>query len=120
ALPLLEAAESGLIPASQIPFAQRRLLGLHPDPKVKELAAKFFSASAPGPRQEVIERYRPALEQKGDAARGRQVFEAACIACHRAGEVGASEVGPNLANIRAWSPEQILINTLDPNREVSS
>ncbi len=118
ALPLLEAVESGLIPASQIPFAQRRLLGLNPDARVKELAAKFFSASAPGPRKEVIEKYKPALERKGNAARGRKVFETACIACHRAGDVGTQEIGPNLANIRAWSPEQILINTLDPNREV--
>jgi len=118
ALPLMEAVENGLIPASQIPFAQRRLLTLHPDPKVKELAAKFFSASAPGPRQEVIARYKPALEQKGDPAKGKLVFETTCIACHRAGDVGTQEIGPNLANIRAWGPEQILINTLDPNREV--
>ncbi len=120
ALPLLEAVERGLIPASQIPFPQRRLLGLHPDPKVKELAGKFFGDSAPGPRGEVIERYRSALEEKGDPERGRQVFEATCIACHRAGEIGIGEIGPNLANVRAWSPEQILINTLDPNREVAS
>src|SRR5262249_21442506 len=25
----------------------------------------------------------------------------------------------NLANIRAWNPEQVLINILDPNREVA-
>ncbi len=118
ALPLLQAVESGLIPASQIPFAQRRLLGLNSDPKVKELAEKFFSASAPGPRKEVIEKYKPALSLKGDAARGQRVFVAVCIACHRAGDVGKQEVGPNLANIRAWSPEQVLINILEPNREV--
>lgn len=118
ALPLLQAVESGLIPANQIPFAQRRLLNLSTDPNVKALAEKFFSASAPGPRKEVIEKYKSALALKGDTARGQKVFEAVCIACHRAGDVGKQEVGPNLANIRAWSPEQVLINILDPNREV--
>jgi putative membrane-bound dehydrogenase-like protein len=118
ALPLLQAVESGLVPANQIPFAQRRLLSLNADPKVKALAEKFFSASAPGPRKQVIEKYKPALSTKGDAARGLKVFETTCIACHRAGDVGKQEVGPNLANIRAWNPEQVLINILDPNREV--
>lgn len=118
ALPLLQAVESGLIPANQIPFAQRRLLSLNADPKVKALAEKFFSASAPGPRKDVVEKYRVVLGMKGDAARGQKVFETTCIACHRAGDVGKQEVGPNLANIRAWNPEQVLINILDPNREV--
>lgn len=118
ALPLLQAVESGLVPANQIPFAQRRLLSLNADPKVKALAEKFFSASAPGPRKQVIEKYKSALSMKGDAARGQKIFETACIACHRAGDVGKQEVGPNLANIRAWNPEQVLINILDPNREV--
>jgi putative heme-binding domain-containing protein len=115
---LLQAVESGLIPANQIPFAQRRLLGLNADPKVKALAEKFLSASAPGPRKEVVERYQAALSMKGDAARGQKVFETVCVSCHRAGDMGRQEVGPNLANIRTWNPEQVLINILDPNREV--
>ena len=55
---------------------------------------------------------------KGDTARGKKVFETACASCHLAGELG-KEVGPNLATIRQWSPEQMLINILDPNREVA-
>lgn len=118
ALPLMQAVESGLVPASQIPFASRRLLGLSSDAEVRRLAEKHFSVSAPGPRREVIAKYAPALEGKGDPARGRKVFETACIACHKAGDIGVQDIGPNLANIRAWNPEQVLINILDPNREV--
>ncbi|MBL9115782.1 MAG: c-type cytochrome [Verrucomicrobiaceae bacterium] len=118
ALPLMEAVEAGLVPANQIPFAQRRLLGLSADPKVKTLAEKYFSASAPGPRRQVVERYRSSLSLKGDEMRGRKVFETSCVACHRAGDIGTQDIGPNLANIRAWNPEQVLINILDPNREV--
>ncbi|MDZ4287959.1 MAG: PVC-type heme-binding CxxCH protein, partial [Prosthecobacter sp.] len=118
ALPLLKAVESGLIPANQIPFAQRRTLGLSSVAEVKELATKLFSDSAPGPRKEVIEKYNPALSLKGDIASGQKVFETVCIACHRAGDLGTKDLGPNLANIRAWNSEQVLINILDPNREV--
>jgi len=119
ALPLLKAVESGLIPANQIPFAQRRTLTLSPLPEVKELATRLFSGSAPGPRKEVIERYKPALQLAGDPRRGQEIFEKSCIACHRAGSMGTRDVGPNLATIRAWNPEQVLINILDPNREVT-
>ncbi len=41
-----------------------------------------------------------------------------CISCHRAGDIGKQDLGPNLATIRAWNPEQVLINILDLNREV--
>src|SRR5438046_8901606 len=55
---------------------------------------------------------------KGDASRGQKVFETACATCHRVGDVG-KDVGPNLATIRQWNPEQVLSNILDPNREVA-
>ena len=38
--------------------------------------------------------------------------------CHRKGTEGR-DIGPNLATVQAWAPEQILTNILDPNREVS-
>lgn len=119
ALPLLKAIEGGLIPANQVPFAQRRLLTLSTVPQVKELAAKVFNSSAPGPRKTVIEKYKPALALNGDPLRGKAVFEKACINCHRLGDLGSKDVGPNLATIRAWHPEQLLINILDPSREVA-
>jgi putative membrane-bound dehydrogenase-like protein len=117
-LPLLQAIDRGDIPANQIPFARRGLLLRSADAQVKELATKLFSDSAPGARKEVIARYQPALSMKGDAERGRKIFETACATCHRAGDIG-KDVGPNLATIRGWNPDQVLINILDPNREVA-
>jgi putative heme-binding domain-containing protein len=117
-LPLLQAIERGEIPANQIPFAKRATLLRSTDAKVKELATKLFSDSAPGARKEVVAKYQAALSLKGDAARGRIVFEAACATCHVVGNIG-KDVGPNLATVRQWNPEQLLLNILDPNREVS-
>jgi len=34
-------------------------------------------------------------------------------------QIHGKDVGPNLASIRQWNPEQALINILDPNREVA-
>ncbi|MGH8018464.1 MAG: PVC-type heme-binding CxxCH protein [Opitutaceae bacterium] len=118
-LPLMEAVEAGVIPASQIPFAKRRLLLRSTNAQVEELAAAHFGSSAAGARESVVESYSSAFELKGEPDRGRKVFETACIICHRAGDIGTSDIGPNLATVRAWSPDQILLNTLDPNREVA-
>jgi putative heme-binding domain-containing protein len=117
-LPFLQAIQNGIIPANQVPFARRTILLRSADAQVKDLATKVFGNAVAGPRKEVIAKYQTALAMKGDAARGRKVFETACATCHRAGEVG-KDVGPNLATIRQWNPEQVLINILDPNREVA-
>ena len=117
-LPLLRAIESGAIPANQVPFARRALLLRSTDAQVKERATKLFGDAASGSRKDAIEKYKPALDAKGDAARGRKIFETTCAPCHLAGGIG-SDLGPNLATIRQWNPEQVLINILDPNREVA-
>lgn len=117
-LPLLQAIDQGSIPANQIPFARRAALQRSGDPQVKNLAAKIFGDNAPRSKKETFAKYQPSLSMKGDAGRGRKVFEAACATCHRAGDIGR-DVGPNLATIRQWNAEQILINILDPNREVA-
>jgi putative membrane-bound dehydrogenase-like protein len=117
-LPLLQAIQNGDLPANQVPFARRAVLLRSTDAQVKELATKLFSDGAPGPRKEVVAKYQAALLMKGDAARGRKIFETTCATCHRVGDVG-KDVGPNLATIRQWNPDQVLINILDPNREVA-
>jgi len=117
-LPLLQAIDKGAIPANQIPFPRRANLLRSGDTQVKELARKIFGNIAASPRKDVIAKYQRALSIKGDAERGRKIFETACATCHRAGDIG-KDVGPNLATIRQWNPEQALINILDPNREVA-
>jgi mono/diheme cytochrome c family protein len=53
----------------------------------------------------------------GDAKAGQAVFagKGACIACHKAGALGASPVGPDLTQIaRIQTPEYIMAKILDP------
>jgi putative heme-binding domain-containing protein len=58
------------------------------------------------------------LQLKGDSARGKAVFGKVCAACHRAEGVGY-EIGPNLSAIKNRGPEAVLLNVLDPSREVN-
>jgi putative membrane-bound dehydrogenase-like protein len=119
ALPLLKAIEAGLIPANQVPIYHRETLERSRVAEVKELAKRLFRDAAPGPRKKVVDDYQRALSLRGEADRGRILFEQHCISCHRVGNLGDKDLGPNLATIRAWNPEQVLVNILDPNREVA-
>jgi mono/diheme cytochrome c family protein len=57
------------------------------------------------------------IELPGDPKTGQGVFtgKGACIACHKAGAIGASPVGPDLSNIAgSQTPEYIMAKILDP------
>jgi putative heme-binding domain-containing protein len=88
------------------------------DPAVRSRARALLAAEAVGLRAEAVARYRPALAVPGDPDRGRAVFDRECVACHKLGARGHA-VGPNLAGVRRRTAEEILVNILDPNREVS-
>ncbi|MFQ5801817.1 MAG: c-type cytochrome [Candidatus Methylomirabilales bacterium] len=57
------------------------------------------------------------LQLPGDPKAGQAVFmgRGACVACHKAGAIGASPVGPDLSQIaRIQTPEYIMAKILDP------
>jgi len=70
-----------------------------------------------GSRQQVIEAFTPALNLKGDPLHGRKIYQERCISCHRLGGEG-SPLGPDLVTVRNTGKEKMLVNIVDPNREV--
>jgi mono/diheme cytochrome c family protein len=59
----------------------------------------------------------PELKLPGDPKAGEAVFagKGACIACHKAGKVGAAQVGPDLSHIaKIQTPEYIMGKILNP------
>jgi putative heme-binding domain-containing protein len=114
---VLDAIEKRELTAADVPWARKAQLLRHQDPKIRARATTLLGAAV-GSRKEAIASYRKALEQPGDAARGRLVFGRTCSNCHRLGGEG-HEVGPDLEAVRHQAPEQILTSILDPNREVS-
>ena len=70
-------------------------------------------------RAAIVERLLPLAKEKGDAARGKEVFAASCAVCHKFGETGGA-VGPDLTGIASRSRADILLEILDPNRSVEA
>ncbi len=114
---LLDAMEKKQVSPAQLEPARRLHLRKHPDRALRQRAEKLF-AGLGSDRQKVTQEYRSALELKADASRGKAVFKKTCSTCHRLEDVGV-EVGPDLLSaLRNKSREQLLLDILDPSREV--
>jgi putative membrane-bound dehydrogenase-like protein len=117
ALALLHAVQEGKIRAGALSAPQIRFLRNHQDKEVKELASTVLAAHTASSRQQAIDTYMPAMNLKGDAVHGKKVYEERCISCHRSSGEGFA-VGPDFVTVKNTGKEKILVNVLDPNREV--
>jgi len=114
---LLQAIKAGTIRSSVLAGAEVEFLRHHREPGVRELAAEVLAAKPASARQPVIEAFMPALRLAGSSSHGSAIYEERCSACHRLGRQGQA-LGPDLITVRTNGPEKMLINILDPNREV--
>ncbi|MEK6233613.1 MAG: HEAT repeat domain-containing protein, partial [Planctomycetales bacterium] len=116
-LAALAALETGEIHQGDVAAARIALLRDHPNPRIQEQAGRLLSRIAAPRRADVVARYQAALRKQGDAGRGKLVFKKVCSACHNVQESGTA-IGADLTGIGAKPPDAILLNILDPNREV--
>jgi putative membrane-bound dehydrogenase-like protein len=114
---LLAALEKGALRPADLGPTHAEALRRHREPKVRQRAATVLGHASVASRQAVYETFLPALQLKGDPAKGRAHFEARCAACHRLGDIGL-DFGPSLAAASAGGREKLLTGILDPNREL--
>ncbi|HMC65396.1 MAG TPA: c-type cytochrome, partial [Gemmataceae bacterium] len=113
----LDAAEKGKVARGDVDPARIELLQAYSDEQVRMRAKKLFAGTKLARRPDVLAAYQKALQLKGDKSRGKAVFKKNCSTCHRLEDVGES-VGAELSAIRDRGLEAVLLNILDPNREV--
>ena len=113
---LVDALEREEIQVWTLPSRVRHRLIMHQDVKLRERARALIERPA-AERTAVIERYQAALDLKGDAKRGKAVFEEHCSKCHQLNGVG-KEVGPDLATVRSRPSQYILGDILSPSRSI--
>jgi putative heme-binding domain-containing protein len=114
---LLRAMEQGVVQRRDLSLMQAVALRQHSDTSLRQRAVKVIGAATNANRDEVIRRFRPALDLRGDTRRGKALFQQRCQSCHRLGNDGFA-VGPDLAGARSGGKEKLLANILDPNQEV--
>lgn len=114
---LLEQIESGKVGRGDLDPARVGLLKRHPDKQIAARVAELFAGGGLPQRQEVVDRYQAALTLDGDARRGQALFKKVCSACHQLEGVG-TQIGADLKGIRNRGLPAVMLNILDPNREV--
>jgi putative heme-binding domain-containing protein len=115
---LLNAIEQKKVLAGQLEPFRLEQLRKHPNAKVRQRALALLAGQVAADRQKVVAAYQPALDLKADVRRGKAVFKKTCSTCHRLENEGM-EVGPDLLSaLRNKSRETLLIDILDPSREV--
>ncbi len=115
---LLTALEDKRVLAGQLePYRLEQLRKL-PDAQLRARAQTLLAGLGVSDRQKVVDAYRSALDLQADVTRGKAVFKKTCITCHRLENEGV-EVGPDLLSaLRNKSREQLVLDLLDPSREV--
>jgi len=114
---LLDAVAAARIPSADIDPARIQVLEKSADGTVRKRAIELFRSTRLSKRADVLATYQRALELDGDLAKGKIAFKNNCSTCHRLDGVGTT-VGSDLATLRNRGRDMILINILDPNREV--
>jgi len=116
--PLIKALELETIVPSELDAPAREALERLPDAVLRQRASIVLARFAPRPRSEAVSRYQTARKFPGDGRRGAAVFARNCQTCHQHQGQG-HRVGPDLSGIAGRAPEALLIDVLDPNREVA-
>ena len=120
-LTLLDAIENKTIPKGDLPTEQWSQLKLNPNQTVSERARSLAAAAGAisADRAEIVNKLLPLAKEKGDPARGKEVFTANCAVCHTFNGQGG-KIGPELTGLSARDPGEVLIDILDPNRSVEA
>jgi putative heme-binding domain-containing protein len=115
---LIEALETGAVPANAIDSLRRRQLTEHRDPELRARAQKVYAAATPGNRLTIYEELKTVVSLDANPAQGKQVFKRVCASCHRLDRDG-SPVGPDLFGIRNQPKEAILLHIVIPEQEIT-
>ncbi len=116
---LLTELKSKSIAPAELSAAQIQTLVSHKSVQIAALAKLSLAEVLPPAREEVLKAYAPAVSKKGNASKGRLVFQSRCMVCHKAGSEGF-QVGPDLVTVKNRGRDALLTAILDPNREVAA
>src|SRR5439155_20658287 len=86
--------------------------------EVRRRAEKVLAGAVAPARQKIVDAYKAALELKANRETGKAVFKKTCATCHRLENVGHQVGADLLAALKNKTREQLLIDILDPSREV--
>ncbi len=113
---ILDALDTKVLRAADLSQAQRHRLESYPARSLAQRAKAAFDRAQAG-MERIGETLLAAVEQDGDAGRGKRHFEERCATCHALGGLGRA-VGPDLRSLSNRTPAAVLAAILDPNQAI--
>ena len=114
---LLDAIEAKTVSRNDLDQSRVEWMLTKADEPSAARLRKLFPAKRSADREMVLDRFRSAMSRTGDAKRGRKIYERVCAACHKRGDLGKA-IGPPLNDTARRPAEALLIDILDPNRQL--
>jgi putative membrane-bound dehydrogenase-like protein len=114
---LVEELEHGSVKAVELPASLRQVLQKLQSVELKQRVEGILNVTTTE-REEVVRRFEPALKLDGDRKRGAEIFARSCLSCHVLQGHGQG-VGPDLIGLATRPKEALLVDIIDPSRQVS-
>ncbi len=80
---------------------------------------QLISPKEAATKQAKFAKYRVMAQTKGDASKGKVIFEQSCLVCHAIRGVGG-QIGPELSGAGVMGTDALLHNILTPNEQMES
>ena len=115
----LDAVKAKQIDVTKLGPAATSRLRSHPDKGIAKRAVALLDQLNPmvKAKKDALANLLALVEQKGNPAKGKELFTVTCAICHQFGDFGA-EIGPGLTGMGAHGPSELLSAIVDPNAEV--
>ncbi|MDF1744647.1 MAG: c-type cytochrome [Gimesia sp.] len=115
---LLNSVDKKSIPPTAITVDQLRQILLHQDKQATALITKHWGkitpATAKEKRQRIAAMLKLIAKNKGDATRGKPIFEKHCATCHKLHGKG-NQIGPDLTGADRKNLTILMSNIIDPS-----
>jgi putative membrane-bound dehydrogenase-like protein len=115
---LINSLEQGGVKAIELSPSSRQDLQKVSNAELKQRLEKVLKMTASPDREEVVRLFQPALKMTGSRQRGAEIFAQNCLSCHALEGLG-QRVGADLSGLASRPKEALLIDILDPSRQVS-
>jgi putative heme-binding domain-containing protein len=115
---LMDAVEHGSIESTEVDPSTRQALQQNADMASRQRAERLFNRSVSTDRERVVREFQPATQLAGNRVKGAVIFGKTCLQCH-AMQGRGNAVGPNIYSVASQPKETLLVNILDPGRQVT-
>ena len=118
---LLTAIESRDVELTDLSLDQKQSLRAFPDDSIRRKAEELLAMGGGLPdanRDKVLKALLHLCEVEGSVDAGREIFKKHCSKCHKHGDIGDKNIGPNLTGMSVHPKEELLTHIIDPSRSV--